>query len=102
MSIAISADSHVVEAAEVFTGLAERFGDEAPRIVDVGRHVDAMVIPAAPKIRPRGAAWDGIAGLRLHPQISLERRKTHKPMVRRSGAALPSRHSGFSPARACA
>ncbi len=26
---AISADSHVMEAAEVYTGLAERFGDDA-------------------------------------------------------------------------
>ncbi|SVC67753.1 uncharacterized protein METZ01_LOCUS320607, partial [marine metagenome] len=32
----ISADSHVVEGPEVFTGLAQRFGDDAPRIVTVG------------------------------------------------------------------
>jgi hypothetical protein len=31
----ISADSHVVEGPEVFTGLADRFGDAAPRIMDV-------------------------------------------------------------------
>lgn len=32
----ISADSHVVEGCAVFSGLADRFGDEAPRIMDVG------------------------------------------------------------------
>ena len=42
----ISADSHVVEGRDVFTGLAERFGDEAPRIMDVGDQVDAIVVPA--------------------------------------------------------
>ena len=29
----ISADSHVVEGPGVFDGLAERFGDEAPRLI---------------------------------------------------------------------
>jgi hypothetical protein len=32
-SLCISGDSHVVEAAEVFNGLPERFGDGAPRMV---------------------------------------------------------------------
>ena len=42
----ISADSHVVEGRDVFTGRADRFGDEAPRIMDVDDQVDAIVIPA--------------------------------------------------------
>ena len=29
----ISADSHVVEAKEVYQGLESRFGDEAPRVM---------------------------------------------------------------------
>ena len=32
-SLCISGDSHVVESAEVFNGLPERFGDAAPRMV---------------------------------------------------------------------
>ena len=34
---AISADSHIVEPGEVFTGLPERFGDDAPRMMDTDR-----------------------------------------------------------------
>ena len=29
----ISADSHVMEAEDVFLGLPERFGDDAPRVI---------------------------------------------------------------------
>jgi len=74
----ISADSHVVEAPEVFAGLAQRFGDEAPRIASVDGHVDAMVIPAR-GIRAVPAAELGIAGHRLDPGRRIERRPGHKP-----------------------
>ena len=42
----ISADSHVMEAEDVFIGLPERFGDDAPRVVGAGTDDDAIVIPA--------------------------------------------------------
>lgn len=60
----ISADSHVVEPAEVLAGLAERFGDEAPRIVCHDDVPDLMYVPAS---RQRGLppARLGIAGFRL-------------------------------------
>lgn len=80
MSYAISADSHIVEAPEVFAGLAERFGDEAPRIMNTDRAVDAMVIPAR-GVRGLGAGQIGIAGLRLRDGGELRRREGHKPAV---------------------
>ena len=39
----ISADSHVVEGPEVFSGLAKRFGDQAPRVMRVGDQADCML-----------------------------------------------------------
>ena len=42
----ISADSHVVESEEVFLGLQERFGDDAPRVMYAGTIDDAIIIPA--------------------------------------------------------
>ena len=42
----ISADSHVVEGPEVFAGLADRFGDDAPRVVSSDGKGDHIVIPA--------------------------------------------------------
>ena len=80
----ISADSHVVEAPEVFAGLAQRFGDEAPRIANVDGHVDAMVIPAR-GVRAVPAAELGIAGRRLDPGRSIERRIGHKPLPEDKG-----------------
>ena len=74
----ISADSHVVEAPEVFAGLAQRFGDEAPRIDNVNGVIDAMVIPAR-GVRAVPAAELGIAGHRLDPGRRIERRRGHKP-----------------------
>ena len=79
-AIAISADSHVVEAPCVFDGLADRFGDEAPRIQTTPRHVDAMVIPAKRRSSV-GAVVIGIAGLRLRLGASVTRRPGHKPQV---------------------
>ncbi len=75
----ISADSHVMEAAEVYIGLPERFGDEAPRVMHENTAEDAIVIPAkGPRgIRPR----TGTAGMRLREGFTLERRPGHKPDV---------------------
>lgn len=77
---AISADSHVVEPAEVFTGLEARFGDEAPRVVSTDRLTDVIMVPAR---NQSGASSGqiGIAGIRLHPDLPLERREFHKPAV---------------------
>ena len=75
----ISADSHVVEAADVFTGLPERFGDDAPRIMYAGTDKDAIIIPS------KGAAGVrrriGIAGLRAREGAEVERRTGYKPNV---------------------
>ena len=76
----ISADSHVVEAPEVFAGLAERFGDAAPRIMDVGGEVDAIVIPARGN-RGVSVARMGMAGTRLARNEPLRRKPGHKPDV---------------------
>ncbi|MCY3858002.1 MAG: amidohydrolase family protein [Gammaproteobacteria bacterium] len=75
----ISADSHVVEAADVFVGLPERFGDDAPRIMYAGTDKDAIIIPS------KGAAGVrrriGIAGLRARDGAEVERRTGYKPNV---------------------
>lgn len=76
----ISADSHVVEGPGVFTGLAERFGDDAPRIMNTETEVDAIVIPTK-GIRGVSAARLGLAGMRLREGNSVERRPGHKPEV---------------------
>lgn len=75
----ISADSHVVEADEVFTGLADRFGDDAPRIMHRGTNQDSIIIPNRGKggIRRR----IGIAGLRLREGVEIHRRPGRKPDV---------------------
>lgn len=76
----ISADSHVVEPQEVFTGLAEKFGDEAPRIMDTETETDAIVIPSR-GIKGTGAGRLGLAGLRLRKGAQLSRRPGRKPEV---------------------
>jgi|TARA_B100000686_G_scaffold42515_2_gene44407 predicted TIM-barrel fold metal-dependent hydrolase len=76
----ISADSHVVEGPEVFVGLSDRFGDDAPRIMDTETEVDAIVIPAK-GVRGAGAARLGLAGMRLRPGNTVTRRAGHKPEV---------------------
>jgi predicted TIM-barrel fold metal-dependent hydrolase len=75
----ISADSHVVESEAVFTGLVERFGDDAPRVMYAGTVDDSIIIPAKGKhgIRKR-MGW---AGMRTRQGIELERREGHKPDV---------------------
>ncbi|MCZ6887387.1 MAG: amidohydrolase family protein [Gammaproteobacteria bacterium] len=75
----ISADSHVMEAEDVFIGLPERFGDDAPRVMNVGTEQDAIVIPSKGSrgIRKR-MGW---AGMRIREGVALERRPGHKPEV---------------------
>ncbi len=75
----ISADSHVVESEDVFIGLAERFGDDAPRVTGAGTVHDAIVIPSK---GPRGIRRRmGFAGMRLREGITVQRRRGHKPEV---------------------
>ena len=78
MQTIISADSHVIESADVFTGLVEQFGDAAPRIMTVGDQVDAGVIPAQ-GLRGIGVGRLGLAGLRVREGTGFERRRGHKP-----------------------
>ena len=76
----ISADSHVVEGPDVFAGLADRFGDEAPRVVHAEGEGDRIVIPAR---GPRGVsvAQMGLASTRLARNEPLARAPGHKPDV---------------------
>ena len=68
-----------MEAEDVFVGLAERFGDEAPRVMYAGTENDAIVIPAK---GPRGIRKRmGWAGMRLREGVPIERRPGHKPEV---------------------
>lgn len=78
MQTIISADSHVIESPDVFTGLVEQFGDEAPRVMTVGDQVDAIVIPAR-GMRGIGVGRLGLAGLRVREDGNFERRHGHKP-----------------------
>ncbi len=79
---AISADSHVVEGRDVFTGLAERFGDIAPRVMDLKDQVDAIVVPAN-GMRGVSVARMGMAATRLARNEPLDRKAGHKPDVAR-------------------
>ncbi len=74
----ISADSHVVEGPEVFAGLAERFGDEAPRIVSEEGGTDHIVIPAR-KGPGVNVGIMALAATRLDRAEPLERKRGHKP-----------------------
>ena len=80
MNELISADSHVVEANEVFSGLTERFGDDAPRVMNTGEEIDAIVIPSQ-GLKGTGAGRLGLAGLRLRDGAKLVRRVGRKPEV---------------------
>ncbi len=75
----ISADSHVVEADDVFSGLPERFGDDAPRIMYAGTDKDAIVIPSKGTAGIRRRI--GIAGLRMRDGAEVKRRTGYKPNV---------------------
>ena len=76
----ISADSHVVEGPDVFAGLADRFGDEAPRVVHTEGEGDRIVIPAW---SPRGVsvAQMGLASTRLARNEPLARAAGHKRRI---------------------
>ena len=75
----ISADSHVVEAKEVYIGLEEKFGDEAPRVMYENTENDSIVIPAG---GPRGVRKRmAFAGLRSKEEVELTRKHARKPEV---------------------
>ena len=102
--VPVSCDSHVVEAREVFAGLTERFGDEAPRIATVGDEVDAMVIPARGG-RVLGAVKAGIASTRMKRAWNFSaarginrRRKTIRPpnFAKSAGAASAASRKAWS------
>ena len=74
----ISADSHALEGPEVFEGLPERFGDDAPRVVSVEGAGDSITIPNLPK-RSRNIAIMALAGTRLDYATPLPREHASKP-----------------------
>jgi predicted TIM-barrel fold metal-dependent hydrolase len=85
-AIAISADSHIVEPREVFDGVAERFGDRAPRIIQHPDWSDFLTTPAAgagpmPGIAGLPVGRLGIAGRRLDdPETQRVMRKGYAGM----------------------
>lgn len=74
----ISADSHVVEGPAVFEGLAERFGDDAPRVVSKEGGSDYIVIPSRKGARTNVGIM-ALAATRLDRAAPLERKPGHKP-----------------------
>ncbi len=74
----ISADSHAVEGPDVFTGLAERFGDDAPRVVSRDGGGDYIVIPNRRGGR-LNVGYMALAATRLDRQDPLDRKVGHKP-----------------------
>ncbi len=74
----ISADSHALEGPEVFEGLPERFGDDAPRVVHTEGDGDYISIPSNPK-RSRNVAIMCLAGTRLDYETPLPREHASKP-----------------------
>ena len=72
-SLCISADSHIVEAPEVFAGLEQRFGDEAPKVVRHPEYGDMLVIPGQPIRANFGVGRYGIAGLYANDPATVER-----------------------------
>ncbi|BAN04563.1 amidohydrolase family protein [Ilumatobacter coccineus] len=74
----ISADSHAVETAETYEGLAEKFGDDAPRVVHKGEQGDYIEIPNQPR-RSRNVAVMCLAGTRLDYATPLPREHATKP-----------------------
>ena len=75
---AISADSHIVEGPDVFAGLADRFGDEAPRVVHKEGRGDYIVIPAK-KERTVNVGIMALAATRLDREEPVRRRSGSKP-----------------------
>jgi predicted TIM-barrel fold metal-dependent hydrolase len=73
MTTYYSCDSHVVEAAEVYQGLDEKFGDRAPRVVDDPTRGVVLQWPKLNRSIPVGRL--GIAGNRLDDPATHERIK---------------------------
>lgn len=70
--LCISADSHVVEPPEVFAGLEERFGDQAPKVIHHPEYGDILSIPGQP-LRPNfGVGRLGIAGHYANDPATME------------------------------
>jgi predicted TIM-barrel fold metal-dependent hydrolase len=76
----ISADSHVVEGPGVFAGLADRFGDDAPRVVSIDGDGDHIIIPSK-GARGVNVARMALAATRLDREIPIDRKVAHKPDV---------------------
>ena len=76
----ISADSHVVEMPEVFAGLVEKYGDDAPRVISIEGEGDAIVIPNKGDAGTR-IAHMALAATRVDRDEPVERRPGHKPMA---------------------
>ena len=74
----ISADSHALEGPDVFIGLPEKFGDDAPRVVHKDGEGDYITIPNQPK-RSRNVAIMCLAGTRLDYATPLPREHASKP-----------------------
>ena len=74
----ISADSHALEGPEVFEGLPEQFGDDAPRVVHKDGRGDFIMIPNMPR-RSRNVAYMALAGTRLDYDTPLPREHASKP-----------------------
>ena len=74
----ISADSHAVEGPEVFEGLADVFGDDAPRVISKEGKGDYIHTPNMPK-RSRNVAVMALAGTRLDYAEPLPREFATKP-----------------------
>ena len=60
--LCISADSHFVEAPEVFAGLEERFGADAPKVIHHEEYGDLLLLPGATPRPGFGVGRLGIAG----------------------------------------
>ena len=77
----ISAESHVVEGEDVYGGLADCFGDEAPCIMNVGDQMVPIVVPVC-GLRGVSVARMGMAATLLARNEPLKRNPGHKPDVR--------------------
>ena len=74
-SVYYSCDSHVVEAPEVFDGLAERFGERGPRVVEGWKERDGVFV-AWPSIDfAMSVGRLGIAGANLNLPETKEKMK---------------------------
>jgi uncharacterized protein len=78
--LCISADSHVVEAPEVFAGLRERFGDDAPYTEHVDGEGDFLRVKSRGRIGTNIGRL-GVAGLYVHdPKTQEQMRKGYEGM----------------------